>query len=86
MSEIIVLTREQYFTDLHQAATTAADFVLKRFVENNTPATVSRAQASRLLGKTKATIKNMIDQQRLRTSADGTCIPYSEIKRYLNQQ
>lgn len=86
MSEIIVLTREQYFTDLHQAATTAADFVLKRFVENNTPATVSRAQASKLLGKSKATIKNMIEQQRIRTTSDGTGIPYSEIERYLNEK
>jgi len=85
MTEVIVLSREQYQADLFQAATAAASEALRRFKKTDHPAIVTRAQASKLLGKSKATIKNMIDNQRIRTTADGTGIPYTEIERFLNE-
>jgi excisionase family DNA binding protein len=85
MSEIVVLTREQYMKDLREAAISAAEYALTRFVKGNRPAMVSRAEAAKLLGKSKATIKLMIDQQRIRTTTDGKAIPYTEIDRYLNE-
>lgn len=85
MSEIIVLTRDQYFEDLHRAATTAAEHVLAKFRKQDHKAIVSRAEASKLLSKSKSTITAMIRSQRIRTTADGTGIPYTEIERYLNE-
>ena len=86
MSEIIVLTRDQYFSDLHQAATAAAKLVLAHFTTTNRKELYTRAEIAKLLGKSKATIKNMIDTQRLSTTADGMYIPVSEIERYLNEK
>ncbi len=85
MSEIIVLSREQYLEDINRAAVLAAEIVLNRFTRRNRPAMVTRAEAARLLGKSKSTIRTMIDQQRIRTTTDGKAIPYSEIERYLNE-
>jgi hypothetical protein len=85
MSEIIVLSRDQYAADMYQVALSAATEALKRYKKTDHPAIVTRAQASRILGKSKATIKKLIDTQRMRTTSDGLGIPYSEIERYLNE-
>ena len=86
MSEIIVLTRDQYFDDLHRAATTAAEMVLTRFTRKSQKTIVTRSEAAKLLSKSKATITSMIRTQRIRTTADGAGIPYTEIERYLNEK
>ena len=86
MTEIIVLTREQYFDDLHKVAISAATEAIKLYKKTDHPNVVTRAQAAKLLSKSKATIKLMIDQQRIRTTSDGTGIPYTEIERYLNEK
>ena len=86
MTEIIVLTREQYFYDLQQVATSAAEQVLTRFTRKSQKSIVTRSEAAKLLSKSKATITSMIKSQRIRTTADGTGIPYTEIERYLNEK
>jgi hypothetical protein len=87
MPEIIVLTRDQYFSDLQAIATRAADHALNQFLaRQQRPAAVKRVDAARLLSKSKATINKMIEQGRINTTADGSAIPYSEIERYLNEK
>ncbi|MEI6062606.1 MAG: helix-turn-helix domain-containing protein [Bacteroidota bacterium] len=85
MSEIIVLTREQYFADLRQVAKQAADQALAQFTASQgRPASVNKSRAAALLGKSKSTVTKMIDQGRIRTTTDGMSIPMTEIDRYLN--
>ena len=85
MSEIIVLTRDQYADDIRRAAIAAAEKVLQHFTQTSTPATVTRAEFARLAGMSKATVKNKIDHGIITTTADGSRIPYSEVSRFLNQ-
>lgn len=44
----------------------------------------TRAHAARILGKSKTTIKRMIDQNRLQTTADDKYISQATITAYLN--
>ena len=85
MSEIIVLTRDQYAADIQRAATAAAEMVLQHFSKSKQPATVTRAEFARLTGMSKTSVKNKIDQGIITTTADGSRIPYQEVKRFLNQ-
>ena len=84
MIELITLTREQYQEDIYSASMNGAKYMYEWLVKKDRPAVVNRAEAARLLNKSKSTIKSMIDTQRIRTTADGTGIPYTEIERYLN--
>ena len=85
MIELITLTREQYAEDINRAAILAAETALLRYTTKNRPAVVTRAAFSKFTGLSKATVKNLIDQQRLSTTADGKYIPSTEIDRYLNK-
>lgn len=84
MSEIIVLTRDQYLADLQAVASKAARLALAEFT-NVKPITVTKSEAARLIGKNKCSIGTMVADGRLKTTSDGLKIPYSEIERYLNK-
>lgn len=83
--ELIVLTREQYQANIQEVVITTAKYIFDQLSKKDRPVTVKRAQAAKLIGKSKSTISKMILDQRIRTTADGSAITYTEIERYLNE-
>lgn len=85
-NEIIVLTLDQYRDEVRTMAVSIASEIIRTHLAKHEPQAVTRSETARLLGKAKSTVTNMINEGRIRTTADGKLIPRSEIERYLNNK